>query len=265
MKGATPVALVTGASSGIGETFARKLSSRGCSLLLVARRKERLEQLASELGHAEAIAADLTVGGDVRRVEERIAAEQNLELLVNNAGFGTLGLFHEADPEGQARMHLLHVLAIVRLTRAALPGMVARRQGGVINVSSVSAFFHNPANVGYCATKAWINSFTEGLCLELKSIRSPVRVQALCPGFTYSEFHDTLGVDRRLIPRYLWMSAEEVVETSLRALERNQPLVIPGWQYRWIVRFHSRLPRWLQHAAALKYGARHRQPRPDAP
>jgi short-subunit dehydrogenase len=259
------LALVTGASSGIGETFARKLSSRGFSLLLVARRKERLERLASELGHAEAVAADLTVDCEVRKVEERIAAEPDLQVLVNNAGFGTLGLFHEADPEGQARMHLLHVLAIVRLTRAALPGMVERGQGGVINVSSVSAFFHNPGNVGYCATKAWINSFTEGLYLELKSIRSPVRVQALCPGFTYSGFHDTLGVDRRLIPRYLWMSAEEVVETSLRALERDQPLVIPGWQYRWIVRFHSLLPRRLQRAASLKYGARNRQARQDGP
>jgi short-subunit dehydrogenase len=228
---------------------------------LVARRKERLERLALELsGNEEVLAADLTNEADLRRVEERIAAEPQLDILVNNAGFGTLGRFFESNLEEQDRMHKLHVTATLRLTHRALPGMVARRKGSIINVSSVAAFLHNPFSVSYGATKAWINSFTEALCVELKGIGSPVRVQALCPGFTYSEFHDTLGVDRSFIPRNLWMSAEEVVESSLRALERNQLIVIPGWRYRLFVATQCRLPQRLRHAIALRYGNRNRQP-----
>ena len=259
--GERPLALVTGASSGIGEVFARHLAGRGYSLLLVGRRKERLEKLASELGHAEAIVADLTLDRDLGALEVRLATEDRLEFLVNNAGFGTQGLFHEADVEQQDRMHRLHVLATMRLTHAALPGMVQRRRGNVINVSSVAAFFHNPANASYGATKAWINSLTEGIYVELRSIGSPVRVQALCPGFTRTEFHDVLGIDRRVIPDSLWMPAEEVVATSLRALEHNRLIVIPGWRYRWLVRVNGLLPRGLQHALAIKYGGRNRRSR----
>jgi short-subunit dehydrogenase len=254
-----PLAVVTGASSGIGEVFARRLSGRGYGLLLVARRRERLEELAAELGHAEPLAADLTCETGLEEVAERIAAQPNLEFLVNNAGFGTLGLFHQTELAGQDRMHRLHVLATMRLAHAALPGMVERKRGSMINVSSVSAFFHNPSSVSYCATKAWINSFTEGLHIELKSIGSPVRVQALCPGFTYSEFHDVLGVNRKRIPASFWMRAEDVVDESLRALHHNRLIVIPGWRYRWLVRMHGWLPRFLQHGGALRYGARFRQ------
>jgi hypothetical protein len=254
MKTTKPVALVTGASSGIGAVFARKLSARGFDLILVARRRDRLELLASELGGAGVLAADLAVDADLRRVEEHIAAEPNLEFLVNNAGFGTLGRFWEADLEAQDRMHRLHVIATMRLTHAALAGMMARARGSIINVSSVAGFLHNPFNVSYGATKAWINSFTEALCVELRSVGAPIRIQALCPGFTFSEFHDVLGIDRTMVPRSLWMSAEDVVETSLRGLEKNRVIVIPGWRYRWLVRLQQRLPRSVRHAIALKYG-----------
>jgi short-subunit dehydrogenase len=261
MNPSKALALVTGASSGIGAVYAHELSARGYRLLLAARRKDRLEQLASKLDGAEVLVADLACDSDLRRVEERIAAEPGLEVLVNSAGFGTLGRFFEADLESQDRMHRLHVLAIVRLTHAALKGMVARRKGSIVNVSSVAAFLHNPFSVSYGATKAWINSFTEGLCVELKSIGSPVRVQALCPGFTYSEFHDVLGIDRSLIPKSLWLTAEEVVEASLRGLEQNKPIVIPGWRYRLFVAMQRWLPRSARHAIAIKYGSRNRQPR----
>jgi short-subunit dehydrogenase len=261
MSTSGPLALVTGASSGIGAVFARRLSAMGYRLLLVARRKERLEQLAAGLpGNAEVFAADLTNDADLRRVEERVAAEPDLEILVNNAGFGTLGRFFEEDLEEQDRMHRLHVTAILRLSHRALRGMVARRKGAIINVSSVAAFLHNPFSVSYGATKAWINSFTETLYVELKGIGSPVRVQSLCPGFTYSEFHDTLGIDRSFIPRNLWMSAEEVVDYSLFALERNRVIAIPGWRYRLFIATQRRLPRRLRHAIALRYGNRNRQP-----
>ncbi len=256
-----PVALVTGASSGIGEAYARRLAARGHHVLLVARRADRLQRLASELGSAEAVPADLAVDADVERLERRIAAEPRFEFLVNNAGFGTMGMFFEAGPEGQQSMHRVHVLATMRLTRAALPGMVSRGKGAVVNVSSVAAFFHNPLNVSYCATKAWMNTFTEGVYIELKAIGSSVRAQCLCPGFTYTEFHDVLNIDRRAIPKSLWTSADEVVDTSLRALPGNKLIVIPGWRYRLAVGVQHWLPQAVRHAIALRYGTRSRTPK----
>jgi uncharacterized protein len=251
-----PVALVTGASSGIGETFARKLAGKGYRLILVARRKERLENLAAELIHAEVLSADLAVDSDLKAVEQRIASEPRLEFLVNNAGFGVPGLFWEANAEAQDRMHRVHINAIEQLTRGALKGMVKRRKGNVINVSSVAGFLHTPYSVSYCSTKAWINSFTEGLYIELKGIHSPVRVQALCPGFTHSEFHDVIRMDRSRIPRSLWMTAEDVVDASLRGLERNRMIVVPGWRYRLFLAIFPRIPRFLRHRLSIKYGMR---------
>ena len=140
-------------------------------------------------------------------------------------------------------MHRLHVNAIERLTHAALPQMIQRHKGNIINVSSVAGFLAYPLNVSYCATKAWINSFTEGLYIELKAIHSPVRIQALCPGLTYSEFHDRMGMDRSAIPRSLWMSAEDVVDASLRSLKRDELFVVPGWRYRFFVRLYPWVPR----------------------
>jgi uncharacterized protein len=265
MSPSQPAALVTGASSGIGEVFARKLSKEGYRLILVARRKERLEKLAAELRNAEFLAADLTVDSHLQAVEARIAAEPGLEFLVNNAGFGARGKMHESDLDAQDKMHRLHVLAVMRLTRAALKGMVERRNGGIINVSSVAGFLTTPNNVGYCATKAWMNSFTEGVYLELKAMASPVRAQALCPGFTYSEFHDVVGMDRNSIPKALWLSPEAVVDASMRGLKENKLFVIPGWRYRLLVAFLALLPRSLKHSIAIRYGdsrmkVRERQP-----
>ncbi len=248
------VALVTGASSGIGEVFARKLSGMGYKLLLVARRKERLEKLAAQLQNAEVLTADLTLESDLCRIEDRASAEPELEFLVNNAGFGVSGAFHETSLESQDRMHRLHVNAIERLTHAALPQMIQRHKGNIINVSSVAGFLAYPLNVSYCATKAWINSFTEGLYIELKAIHSPVRIQALCPGLTYSEFHDRMGMDRSAIPRSLWMSAEDVVDASLRSLKRDELFVVPGWRYRFFVRLYPWVPRALRHRLAIRFG-----------
>ena len=233
MNMARPVALITGASSGIGETFARKLAARGFDLILVARREEKLRALAAQLpGAARIITADLTREDGLTSAETAIRESPDLELLVNNAGFGTLGRFWEADLAGQEQMHRLHVMAMMRLTHAALKAMVPRDRGGVINVSSVAAFAQTEGNVSYCATKTWANAFTQGLDIELSAIRSKVKVQALCPGFTFSEFHDVLGVDRASIPGFLWLQADAVVEASLRGLDRGQVIVIPGALYR---------------------------------
>ncbi len=236
-------ALVTGASSGLGEMFARRLAARGYNLILVARRGERLLELAKELPvQVQTICADLVTEDGLGKVESAIRDCPSLDLLVNNAGFGTLGYFWEADIAGQRDMHALHVMATVRLTHAALGPMVRRNRGGVINVSSVAAFSINPGNVSYCSTKAWMNNFTEGLDIELRHAKSAVRVQALCPGFTYTEFHDTLGVDRKGIPDWLWLKADDVVESSLRGLGSGKVIVVPGLVYKLVAALVRPLP-----------------------
>jgi hypothetical protein len=240
------VALITGASSGIGATFARALAGRGYDLILVARREDRLRALAAELAcHVEILKADLATEEGIAAVERAIRGASTLELLVNNAGFGSLGRFWKTEFAGQERMHMVHVMATMRLMRAALEGLVSRGRGGVINVSSIAAFWQTPGNVSYCATKAWMNSFTEGLDLELRGIGSAVRVQSLCPGLTVTEFHDTLGMDKTRIPKLLWMPAEDVVEASLRGLERGQVIVIPGWKNKIAAWFLKHLPRGI--------------------
>lgn len=261
MSKSRPLALVTGASSGIGAVFARKLAQAGYALILVARRRNRLEKLARELGGAEVLPADLGQPAELRLVEERLARAPAVDLLVNNAGFGVLGRFWDCSIDAQEQMHRVHVLATLRLTHAALCAMVPRRKGAIINVSSVAGFGTAPGSVSYSATKAWINTFTEGVRMELKSIGSPVKVQALCPGFTLSEFHDVAHADRKLIPGWMWMNAEDVVDASLQGLARGELFVVPGLFYQLLVKFENCIPRSLREAGAIRYA---RQTRRDA-
>jgi len=241
------VALITGASAGLGSVFARKLAARGYDLILVARRGDRLEALAKDLPvRTTIIAADLAAEDGLSATETAIRNCPKLEILINNAGFATLGRFWETGLDGQDRMYRLHVIATMRLARAALEGMVPRRKGSIVNVSSVAGFGQSPGNVSYCSTKAWMNSFTEGLALELRNARSPVYVQALCPGFTVTEFHDTLGIDPHDIPAFLWMKADDVVDTSLAALGSGKVIVIPGWKYKVSAAFLRHLPWWIR-------------------
>jgi uncharacterized protein len=251
------VVAITGASSGIGSVFAQKLAS-GHDLILVARRRDRLEDLAAQLSRAygsqvEIMQADLTQDEDLFAVAERIANEPRLALLVNNAGFGTKGRFWESPLEPQEQMHRLHIIAPMRLSHAALRNMVPRDFGGIINVASVSAFVRTPAHASYSATKSWMTVFTESLYLELKSIRSNVAVQALCPGLTYSEFHDAMGVDRKsMASSAFWMTADQVVDASLDGLRRRKLFVIPGWRYRLFTAIFSKLPSALRVALESK-------------
>jgi short-subunit dehydrogenase len=147
----------------------------------------------------------------------------------------------------------------MKLTRAVLPGLMERRRGGIINVASMSGFLMMPGNVSYCATKTWMITFTEGVDLELRSAGSPVRMQALCPGYTYSEFHDVLGVNRKSIPAWMWRGSEYVVAESLRGFDRGRLLVIPGWPYRLGARLLALLPKSVHRAVARSYGERHRK------
>lgn len=224
-------AVITGASSGIGRAFAARLARDAYDLVVVARRRERLEELAKQVSEAhavavEVVAADLTDPGALRELEDRVAAMHTLELLVNNAGFGTAGRFWELDPDREEREIRLNVIAPVRLTRAALPGMIERGHGAIINVSSVVAFQPVPYDATYGATKTYVNSFTEALHEELRG--TGVRVQALCPGATRTEFQEHAGLDASRLPSFAWQSPEEVVEASLEGLRRGQLVCVPG-------------------------------------
>ena len=257
MSEVKPLAVVTGASSGIGAAFARALAAKGYDLALVARRQDRLQRLANDLSNhfpmnCTLLRADLTQDADLRSVEEFLAGAPNLHILVNSAGFGTLGRFFEATIESQDAMHRVHVLATMRLTHAALRNLTTRGEGAIINVSSVAAFVPRPGSTSYYATKAWMNCFTEGLYLELKTAGSRVRVQALCPGFTYTEFHDVLGVNRNFISSAWWMPAEDVVKASLRGLDKGKLIVVPGWRYKLLVAMMRLLPRGVLHLALTK-------------
>ncbi len=245
------VVAITGASSGIGEVFARKLAPEH-DLILIARRRDRLEALAAELNtsfgcQSQLVEADLASDEGLEIAAQAITGEPDLVLLVNNAGFGSKGRFWEKPYQAEETMYRVHVMATLRLTHAALQEMVQKDRGAIINVASVAAFIRNAGAVSYGATKTWMTAFTEGLYLELKSIGSNVAVQALCPGFTYSEFHDSMGVDRlRMAPRAFWMRAEDVVDASLAGLARGQLIVIPGWRYRLLTAFLSALPTRLR-------------------
>jgi short-subunit dehydrogenase len=258
---ARPVALITGASAGLGAVFARKLAARGYDLILTARRKERLEKLGAEISavsgvSCEALAADLGDPAQLHTVEERIRRCDRLELLVNNAGFGTMGSFVKGKVDEQELMIRVHITATMRLTRAALDVMMPKRSGAIISTSSMAAFETNPGSVSYSASKTWINRFTEGLDLELRAAGSPIKVQALCPGFTYTEFHDVIHMDRGRIPNFLWLPAELVVDASLEGLDRGQLIVIPGLRYRALKAITGLLPHFLKRRMAISMGRR---------
>jgi short-subunit dehydrogenase len=236
-------ALITGASAGMGTEYARQLASAGTNLILVARRLDRLEELARELREKHAVAvetlqADLANSEGIERVERRIADTETLDLLVNNAGFGGgKGSFVEREAGHHLGMVQVHVATTIRLCRAALPGMIARGRGGVINVASIAAF-SSLSGPMYSGTKAFLVMFSENLRSELRG--TGVSVQALCPGMTHTEFHEVARIDKAIVPKPLWMTAEKVVRISLCRLGRGT-VCVPGWKNKTIA-FLMRCP-----------------------
>lgn len=230
------LALITGASSGIGAEFARQLAARGYDLALSARRGDRLSALGEELAgrHGvkyETLVADLSAEEGIAAVEARLG-QGDVDLLVNNAGFGISKKFAMADLSGQQAMVTVHMIAPMRLMRAALPAMIERRHGGVINVASLAAFMSLPGNANYCATKAYLMRFSRAVHGEVR--RKGVTAQALCPGFVVTEFHDA-GENTRMAqrgPAFLWLPAAYVVDQSLKGFDRRQSLVVPGLGYK---------------------------------
>jgi short-subunit dehydrogenase len=229
---ARPVALVTGASAGIGRSFAYALADRGHDLVLVARDTARLEALGKEIGDAygatcEVLTADLADGDALARVEARLGdADRPVDLLVNNAGFGTSGKFHTLPVEREEQEIRLNVVALVRLCHAALDAQVARGRGGVINVASIAGYQPTPGNATYGATKAFVSSFSQAVHEELKG--TGVRCMVLSPGFTRTEFQARAGIDSSEVPGFLWQEAATVVDHALRAYDKGRAVCVPG-------------------------------------
>jgi short-subunit dehydrogenase len=224
----TKVAIVTGASAGLGVEFARQLSERGHALVLVARRKERLDELARELGNARAVAIDLSKPDATRELMANVeAAGEQVELLVNNAGFGLIGRFADLDAAREREMIDLNVGTLTDLCRAAAPQMIARKSGAILNVASTAAFQPGPKMAVYFATKAFVLSFTEALHEELKP--HGIRVSCLCPGPTRTEFGEVAGFGGNGLFDRVAMNSAEVVQAGLKGLDRNDAVVVPGW------------------------------------
>jgi uncharacterized protein len=223
----TKIALVTGASAGLGVEFARQLSERGYRLVLAARRKERLEAVAKELGDARAVTIDLSKAGAAAKLMADLEAHgETVNLLVNNAGFGLIGRFAELDARRERQMIDLNIGTLADLCRAVAPGMIEQKSGGIINVASTAAFQPGPKMAVYFATKAFVLSLTEALHEELKP--HGINVTCLCPGPTRTEFGDIAGFGGNGLFDRVAMESPEVVKAGLRGLDRNKAVVVPG-------------------------------------
>jgi short-subunit dehydrogenase len=237
--------LITGASSGIGAAFARKLAARGRNVLLVARSEDKLIALCNELGRltsirAQYVALDLQdPDAPVQLLEETKRRELEIDMLINNAGFGSMGDFVKLDLQHELDMIQLNVRALVELTHRFLVPMRARKGGTIINVASTAAFQPVPYMSTYAATKAFVLSFSEALWDENRM--HGIHVMALCPGVTETNFFEAAGIDRP--PMRTIQTAEEVVETALRALPRKKSVVISGWANWVVVEAERLLPR----------------------
>lgn len=255
-------ALVTGATAGIGASFARRLAQEHHDLVLVARGVDRLHSTAEQLRSAydvtvELIAADLSTTAGCESVEKRLSDMDNpVDVLVNSAGIVLAGAFVERDVADSERLTRLNVLSVLRLTHAALRTMTARGRGDVINVSSVAGFTPGARAAVYSASKAWVTSFSESLHYQLAG--TGVRVLALCPGFVHTEFHDSAGLDMRGVPDWMWLDADQVVADGLHALRRGKAVCVPGTQYKAIVAGARHLPRRLVRRTAERTGRRAR-------
>lgn len=256
-----PWALVTGASAGIGAEFCRQLAAQGYRLVLVARRRDRLENVAAEVlenhgADSLIITADLSQKDACQSIVKRLDEEKiDIEYLVNNAGYGLPGSFHVRDWQEHADFIQVMMTAVCDLTWRLLPGMQQRHRGFIVNVSSIAGLVDAGAgHTLYGASKSFLVKFSDSLAQE--NVDKGVKVTALCPGFTYTEFHDVNGTREMIgkLPSYLWLDAADVVGDTIRAMSENRvkPLVIPGMQYKMIA-FNSRYLPWLARILARRY------------
>jgi short-subunit dehydrogenase len=240
-------ALVTGATSGIGAAFARRFAADGYDLVAVARDEARLHSTAEQLTARHGVAvqvlpADLATESGREAVAARLA-EDPVDMLVNNAGLSLNTPFLRSTPARETQLLSVNVHAVMRLTLAALPGMVERRQGSVINVSSVSGFGAAMPGSTYPATKAWVTNFTESVALSVAPYG--VRLMALCPGYVRTELHQRAGINMSKTPEWLWLDADGLVVDALRDLRRGKLVSVPNWKYKLVVFGMRHLPRSL--------------------
>jgi len=256
-RSARGTALVTGATSGLGAAFARRLAALGHDLVLVARDEARLATIARDLSdthhvQVSVLPADLSTSPGCAAVEARLASSDDpggaIDLLVNNAGRTLNRSFLRSVADDEERLLALNVVAVMRLTHAALPGMVERRRGGVINVSSASGFAAVMPGSTYPASKAWVTHFSESIALSMRQFG--VRVMALAPGYTRTEFHERAGIDMSKTPSWLWLDADDVVRAGLRDFDRGRMVSVPDWRYKTAVFAMRHAPRRLLQRAS---------------
>ncbi len=248
-KSAAPtLAMVTGASSGIGKSFAEILAARGTDLILVARNRERLEQLATTLRErhgrsVDVLVADLEQPKELALVEQRLRDDVRIDLLINNAGYGVTGSFADLPLERSLGQVGCNVVALTRLTHAALATMKPSRRGGIVNIASTAALLPTPYFSVYAATKAYVVNFSLALNEETKG--HGVTVTVVCPGFTRTEFQSRADYDATSMPGFVWQTADDVARESLAAHAAGRTLCIPGLQNRVTAALTSLLPKSL--------------------
>jgi short-subunit dehydrogenase len=254
-----PTALVTGATAGIGESFTRLLAEKGYDLVLVARDKKRLQERAKSLESkfkvkVEVLQADLSVALQLAKVEKRLANPKfPIEVLINNAGFGIKDSFLKSDIADEILLFEVLAKAPMQLAHAVLPQMLSRNSGTIINVSSIASFI---AGGTYSAAKAYLTVHTESLHTELS--KTDIKISALCPGFTHTEFHQRGKMKMSGLPNFMWLESDRVVADSWRAAMAGKAICIPGWQYKTLGTIARFGPRPLVRKLGIKVRARQR-------
>ena len=251
------ITLITGASSGIGRVFARRFAQSGYDLIITGRRKDKLLLLAEQLKcqyntSVKVIIAELSAERDVRKLVKVIESHHNIDVLVNNAGYGSGKEFCKCNLGSHLQMLQVHVITTLRLIHAVLPQMISRGMGTIINVSSLAAFMPAPGSSIYSATKMFLKCFTESLHMEVRGCG--IKLQCLCPGFTFTDFHERrmdgqLPKNKGLVP---WMDAETVVDRCLRALAQGKIIYVPGYINRMLVRLVSVMPNNIYYNLMMK-------------
>ena len=247
-------AFITGATSGIGASFAKRFAHDGYNLIITGRRREKIQSLADELSAkynvvVEVIIAELSDIKVIKSLARIISGKENIEILVNNAGFGIDKVFNEDEIQNQENMITVHIIAAMNFVHAVIPQMIHNGNGTIINVSSLASFLSLPKAVVYCGTKAFLNKFSESIYIHLKN--KGIQVQCLCPGFTRSDFHQRPGIQSEKLKNkrtIRWMTSDEVVNSSMKCLSKQKVICIPGFWNKVLLSLTNILPRKLYYS-----------------
>jgi uncharacterized protein len=253
------IAIITGATSGIGASFAKILASRGYNLIITGRRKEKIQKLANELSKKynikiEVIIAELSNEKDIKDIIKHISKIKNIDILINNAGYSIYKNYSDTTITEIEKIVSVHILTVMKTISAVLPKMIRQGYGNIINVSSLGAILPIKKDAVYCGTKSFLNTFSESLYMEVRD--KGIKVQALCPGLTRTDFHSKLNMkssDKNKLEKFKRMAPDEVVDYSLRSLKKNKVICIPGSRKKLIAKLVSILPKSLYYKILKKY------------